>query len=94
MALSSTLIDELRAADTLVLGVERAFIIVSSGGTAIGSDADFASRYLLHICHFLGIENVHIIDASGSKRTPEQVIARGKQQIDTVLAEMRHTKVA
>lgn len=132
LALSDALIEELRAAHTLVLGapmynfgipavlkqwidavcragvsfqytgngpvgllgVQRAFIIVSTGGTPIGSDADFASRYLQHICGFLGIEKVHVIDASGSKRTPEEVIARGKQQIDTVLAETALTAVA
>ena len=123
MALSEQLIDELRNADTLVigapmynfgipaslkqwidaicragvsfkyteqgpvglLGVKRAFIITASGGTPIGSDMDFASRYLEHICGFIGIDEVYHIDASGSKGTPDQVIARGKQQIDALL---------
>ena len=123
LALSEQLIDELRNADTLVigapmynfgipaslkqwidaicragvsfkyteqgpvglLGVKRAFIITASGGTPIGSDMDFASRYLEHICRFIGIDEVYHIDASGSKGTPEQVIARGKQQIDALL---------
>ena len=123
LALSDQLIDELRIADTLVigapmynfgipaslkqwidaicragvsfkyteqgpvglLGVKRAFIITASGGTPIGSDMDFASRYLEHICRFIGIDEVYHIDASGSKGTPEQVIARGKQQIDALL---------
>ena len=123
LALSEQLIDELRNADTLVigapmynfgipaslkqwidaicragvsfkyteqgpvglLGVKRAFIITASGGTPIGSDMDFASRYLEHICGFIGIDEVYHIDASGSKGTPEQVIARGKQQIDALL---------
>jgi FMN-dependent NADH-azoreductase len=123
LALSKQLIDELRNADTLVigapmynfgipaslkqwidaicragvsfkyteqgpvglLGVKRAFIITASGGTPIGSDMDFASRYLEHICRFIGIDEVFHIDASGSKGTPEQVISRGKQQIDALL---------
>ena len=123
LALSEQLIDELRNADTLVigapmynfgipaslkqwidaicragvsfkyteqgpvglLGVKRAFIITASGGTPIGSDMDFASRYLEHICGFIGIDEVYHIDASGSKGTPDQVIARGKQQIDALL---------
>jgi len=124
LALSEQLIDELKAADTLVLAapmynfaipatlkqwidaicragvsfryteqgpvglvnVSRAFIVTGSGGTAIGSEMDFASRYLEHICRFLGINEVFHIDASGSKGTPEQVIAQGKQQVDTLLA--------
>ena len=68
-------------------GVKRAFIITASGGTPIGSEMDFASRYLEHICRFLGIEEVHHIDASGSKRSPKVVTEKAMQQIDSMLAE-------
>lgn len=126
LSLSDTLIDELRSANTLVLGVamynfgipaslkqwidaicragvsfkytqqgpvgllgiERAFIITTSGGTPIGSKMDFASPYLSHICKFIGITEVFHIDASGSKGTPEQVIAQGKQQVDVLMSEL------
>lgn len=125
LTLSGQLIDELKSADTLVLGapmynfgipaslkqwidaicragvsfkyteqgpvgllgVKRAFIITASGGTPIGSEMDFSSRYLEHICSFIGIPEVFHIDASGSKGTPEQVIAQGKQQVDVLLSE-------
>jgi FMN-dependent NADH-azoreductase len=124
LSLSGQLIDELKSADTLVLGapmynfgipaslkqwvdaicragvsfkyteqgpkgllgVKRAFIITASGGTTIGSEMDFASPYLEHICRFIGIDEVFHIDASGSKGTPEQVIAQGKQQVDVLMA--------
>lgn len=66
-------------------GVKRAFIVTASGGTPIGSDWDFASRYLEHICRFIGVEEVVHIDASGSKGAPEVVIAAAKQQIDALL---------
>lgn len=123
--LSGQLIDELKSADTLVLGapmynfgipaslkqwidavcragvsfkyteqgpvgllgIRRAFIITATGGTPLGSEMDFASRYLEHICRFLGISEVFHIDASGSKGTPEQVIAQGKQQVDVLMSE-------
>ncbi len=123
LAVSEQLIDELRQADTLVLGVamynfgvpaylkqwidyvcragvsfrytengpegltgvKRAYIVTASGGTPIGSDMDFASRYLEHICRFLGIEEVFHIDAGGSKRTPELVYEHAKAQIDALL---------
>ena len=68
-----------------LVGVKRAFVITASGGTPIGSEMDFSSRYLEHICKFIGISDVFHIDASGSKGTPEQVISRGKQQIDALL---------
>jgi FMN-dependent NADH-azoreductase len=124
LALSEQLIEELKGAETLVLGapmynfgipaslkqwidticragvsfkyteqgpvgllnVRRAFIITATGGTAIGSEMDFSSRYLEHICRFLGIPEVFHIDASGSKGAPEQVIAQGKQQVDALIA--------
>ncbi len=70
-----------------LLGVKRAIVVTSSGGTPIGSEMDFASRYLEHICHFIGINEVHHIDASGSKGSPEQVIASGKKQVDELISE-------
>ncbi|CAA0123332.1 FMN-dependent NADH-azoreductase [Halioglobus japonicus] len=68
-------------------GVKRAFIVTASGGTPIGGDWDFASRYMEHICCFLGITEVVHIDASGSKGSPEVVIASARQQIDALLAQ-------
>ena len=132
LALSEQLIDELKDADTLVLGapmynfgipaslkawidaicragvsfkyteqgpvgllnVSRAFIITATGGTSIGSEMDFASRYLDHICRFLGIAEVFHIDASGSKGTPEQVIAQGNQQVDALIAGFYSNDIA
>lgn len=77
-----------------LLGVKRAFIITASGGTPIGSEIDFASRYLEHICRFIGINEVFHIDASGSKGNPEQVIARGKAQVDALIASNHVNKIS
>jgi FMN-dependent NADH-azoreductase len=77
-----------------LLNVKRAFIVTATGGTPIGSEMDFASRYLEHICKFLGISEVFHIDASGSKGTPEQVIAQGKQQVDALIANFKSYDMA
>jgi FMN-dependent NADH-azoreductase len=77
-----------------LLNVRRAFIITATGGTSIGSEMDFASRYLEHICRFLGIAEVFHIDASGSKGTPEQVIAQGRQQVDSLIAGFNSSDIA
>lgn len=69
-----------------LLAARRAFIVVAAGGTPIGSPADFSSHYLTQICHFIGIDNVHIIDVSGSKRDPDTLIDMAKRQVDDVLA--------
>jgi FMN-dependent NADH-azoreductase len=76
-----------------LLGVKRAFIVTASGGTPIGSEIDFASGYLEHICRFIGITEIFHIDASGSKGTPEQVIAQGKQQVDALVGSVSNTSV-
>jgi FMN-dependent NADH-azoreductase len=74
-------------------GVKRAFIVTASGGTKIGSEMDFASRYLEQICRFLGVAEVHHIDAGGSKRTPAVVIDRARQQIDLLLENLSQTEI-
>jgi FMN-dependent NADH-azoreductase len=76
-----------------LLGVKRAFIITASGGTPIGSEIDFASGYLEHICRFIGITEIFHIDASGSKGTPEEIIAQGKQQVDALVGSVSNTTV-
>jgi FMN-dependent NADH-azoreductase len=130
LALSDQLIQELKNADTLVIGaamynfgipaslkqwidaicragvsfkytaqgpvgllnIKRAFIITATGGTPVGSNMDFASGYLAHICKFLGVQEVLHIDASGSKGTPEQIIESGKQQVDNLLSTAQTTE--
>lgn len=101
LALSDTLVGELKAADTIVLGVpvynfsipaslkawidlvararetfqytengpqglltgKKAFVLVASGGTKVGSDIDFASDYIRHVLGFIGISDVTVIAA-------------------------------
>jgi FMN-dependent NADH-azoreductase len=68
-----------------LLAIDRAFIVVTAGGTPLGSDADFTSAYLQQVCRFIGIQNVHIIDGSGSKRDPTTLIDVAKKQVDDIL---------
>lgn len=77
-----------------LLGVKRAFIITASGGTPIGSEMDFASGYLEHICRFIGITEVFHINASGSKGTPEQVLAKGKKQVDELISTISSNELS
>lgn len=101
LQLSDELIAELKAADTLVLGVpvynfgipaslkawidlvararvtfkytengpvgllegKKAYVLLASGGTKIGSDIDFASGYLKHVLGFIGIHDVTFVSA-------------------------------
>jgi len=101
LALSDTLVAELRAAGTIVIGApvynfsvpgalkawidliararetfrytesgpvgllegKKAYVLVASGGTKVGSDIDFAGSYLIHVLGFLGISDVQLIAA-------------------------------
>jgi len=69
-------------------GIQRAFIVTSSGGTPIGGRMDFASSYIEHICNFIGIEEVYHIKADGSKGSSDDIISYGKLQIDGLLATL------
>jgi len=42
---------------------KRAIIAVASGGTTVGSDADFATGYVRHVLGFIGITDVTLIAA-------------------------------
>jgi len=70
-----------------LLSVERAFIVVASGGTEIGSTIDFCSDYLEHICHFLGIETVHIISVPGPDDAKAEAIEHARELVDDLVGE-------
>ena len=46
---------------------KRAIVVVTSGGTSLGSEIDFVSDYLRFVLGFIGIKDVTIIDASAGK---------------------------
>ena len=47
-----------------LLNNKTAYLVVASGGVPIGSELDFASRYLKQVMTFIGIDKVEVIDAS------------------------------
>lgn len=53
---------------------KRAFLVVASGGTAVGSEIDFATGYLRHMLGFLGIDDVEIVAA-------DRVVPRGEEAV-------------
>lgn len=61
---------------------KRAVILVASGGTAVGSEIDFATPYLRHVMGFIGITNVDIIAA-------DQLMAGGPQKIEQTKDQIR-----
>lgn len=124
LALSDSLIDEIQAADVLVIGTpiynfaipaalkawvdqiaragvtfkysetgpigllenKRAIIAIASGGTAVGSEIDFASGYLRHIMGFIGISDVTFIAADRLMADSDAALARAHAQVETLAA--------
>lgn len=41
------------------------WVVMPTGGTALGSEIDFATNYLKYVLGFLGMKHVRIIDAAG-----------------------------
>jgi len=118
LAPSENLVEELEAADQIVIGVpmynfsipaslkawidmvvrarrtfrysqsgpegfitgKTAWLVVASGGTALGSEIDFATPYLKFILGFIGLTDVRVIDATrwGSLSEEEQAAVRAK----------------
>jgi len=66
--------------------IATAYLVVSSGGTVVGGPHDYASKYVEWICRFLGVKEVHHIDAGGSKRSRVEIVSEATSQIRQLLA--------
>lgn len=119
LALSDSLVEELKVADTLVIGLpiynfgipaavkawidhvararvtfkytengpvgllenKVAYLVVSSGGTTVGSEIDFATGYMKHVLGFMGIHDVRIVSA-------ERWMSRSEEDRQAVYAQI------
>lgn len=124
LAYSDSLVQELKDADTIVIGLpiynfgipaslkawvdmiararltfqytengpeglltgKKAYLVVASGGTPIGSGFDFATSYLRHALGFVGITDVSIINAAESGKGADIALARARQQVAKIAA--------
>jgi FMN-dependent NADH-azoreductase len=65
---------------------KRAYLAVASGGTAVGSEIDFATGYLRHVLGFLGIDHVQIVAADRlMARGEEEAMREARAQIDRLI---------
>ena len=65
---------------------KRVYLVVASGGTAVGSEIDFATGYLRHMLGFLGIDDVHIVAADRlMARGEEEAVRNARAQIDRLI---------
>ncbi len=66
----------------------KVFLAIASGGSRIGSPTEFLTPYLLHVLKFIGIESVEIVAADQLLMEREDKIARAREQVDTLVAEL------
>lgn len=64
-----------------LLSGKKATIIVTSGGTPVGGDVDFATNYLVQVMNFIGITDVTIIDAGLLMADEQASLERAKEQM-------------
>jgi FMN-dependent NADH-azoreductase len=64
---------------------KKAYMVLASGGTPIGSDIDFASGYLRHVLGFIGIDAVSVIAAERLVQQAGDAVDTAEQQIRTAV---------
>jgi FMN-dependent NADH-azoreductase len=63
---------------------KRAYLLMASGGVAVGSAADFASGYLRQVLGFLGITDVEII-AADQALLRDDAVSQARERIRELL---------
>jgi FMN-dependent NADH-azoreductase len=65
---------------------KRAIVAIASGGTAIGSEIDFASGYIRHVLGFIGITDVTFIEAGSMAIDPDAGLATANAAVQALAA--------
>lgn len=60
---------------------KKAFIVISSGGTEVGSEIDFAGKYIAHFLGFLGITDVEFVKLDQLMFSSETKLESANEQI-------------
>ncbi|MGD8935096.1 MAG: NAD(P)H-dependent oxidoreductase [Thiogranum sp.] len=68
---------------------KKAYVIIATGGTPVGSDIDFASGYLRHLLGFIGVDDVTVIGADRLMQQADTALAGAEQQIVQAVAALR-----
>ncbi|MFD2551129.1 FMN-dependent NADH-azoreductase [Bizionia sediminis] len=61
---------------------KKAYIVIASGGVAVGSDVDFSSKYIQQFLSFIGITDVEIIALDELVKKSDRSFARANKQIE------------
>jgi len=64
-----------------LLNNKKAYIVIASGGTKLGTELDFISVYIRHVFSFIGIKDISIIDSSGIGQDESATLARAHEML-------------
>ena len=65
---------------------KAAFLLMATGGTEIGGDLDFGSKYLRHVLGFIGIEDVQVVAADRLMARGDDALQDALRQLDALVA--------
>ncbi len=65
---------------------KRAVLAIASGGTAVGSDIDFATNYAKHVLGFIGIHSVDVVAADRMALDAEAALNNARQAVSELAA--------
>ena len=66
---------------------KKAYVVVASGGTNVGSPVDFHTAYMRHVLGFIGIHDVEFVAADGAMvRGADAALAAANDTIERVAA--------
>ncbi len=68
-----------------LLRARSVYIVLTSGGTGMGSDVDFATPYARFLWQTLGIQHVEFIDAAGLLFSAEEITRKAEAQIEQLV---------
>ena len=63
---------------------KKVYLIITSGGTKIGSKDDYLTPWLKHVLNFFGINNIQTISADQMSIDYEKSVKKAENQIDKI----------
>ncbi len=67
------------------------YLVITSGGTALDSEIDFATPYLRHALGFIGLHDVRVIDATRLMVGGEARVAAARHAVDQAVDRAEQT---
>ena len=63
---------------------KKVYLVITSGGTRVGSKDDYLTPWLKHVLNFFGIKSIHIISADQMSIDYEGSIRKAEEEINKI----------